>query len=65
MAVTGGKISTVHHFDGKAEVEEYARSVGVPGSYYMPAMFMSAVLNALMKVNYAAQILMLILTEAE
>ncbi|RMZ86478.1 hypothetical protein DV736_g6296, partial [Chaetothyriales sp. CBS 134916] len=51
---TGGKVSTVHHFDGKAEVEEYARSVGVPGSYYLPAAFMSGILNAFQKSDNGA-----------
>jgi len=41
---TNGKISTVHHFDSKARVEEYARQVGVPSSFVMPAVFLSFML---------------------
>ncbi|KAF2172686.1 hypothetical protein M409DRAFT_16648 [Zasmidium cellare ATCC 36951] len=36
---TNGRITSVKHFDGKAEIEEYARSVGVPGTYFMPSVF--------------------------
>jgi len=39
--LTGGKLSQVHHFDSKAEVEKYIRSIGVPSSFFLPGFFMS------------------------
>jgi uncharacterized protein YbjT (DUF2867 family) len=47
---TNGKITAVRHFDGKAEIEAYAKSIGVPGSYVMPAVFMSVALGSFNKV---------------
>jgi len=38
---TNGKLSGMTHFDSKAKVEEYAREIGVPGTYFMPGPFMS------------------------
>ncbi|RMD43985.1 hypothetical protein DV735_g1141, partial [Chaetothyriales sp. CBS 134920] len=43
--VTGGRINTAYHFDGKAEVEEYAKSTGIPASYILPAVFMPEILD--------------------
>ncbi|KAK3950194.1 NmrA-like family protein, partial [Pseudoneurospora amorphoporcata] len=31
----------VYHFDGKAEVEEYTRSVGVPSTFFLAGFYMS------------------------
>jgi len=42
---TKGKLTGVHHFDSKAQVEEYAREQGVPGTYFMPAVYMPGFLN--------------------
>ncbi|KAI9734959.1 MAG: hypothetical protein M1834_002041 [Cirrosporium novae-zelandiae] len=39
---TNGKITGVHHFDSKALVEEYIRSIGIPATFFMPAMYMSS-----------------------
>lgn len=39
--LSGGKLSQVHHFDSKAEVEEYIRSIGIPSSFFLPGFFMS------------------------
>lgn len=36
-----GKITSVHHFDSKAKVEEYVRSIGLPATFVMPGLFMS------------------------
>ncbi|KAM0330667.1 hypothetical protein ACHAQA_003619 [Verticillium albo-atrum] len=41
--LTNGKLSNVHHFDGKAAVEEYARSLGIPAAFFMPGFYMSNV----------------------
>lgn len=38
---SGGRLSHVPHFDGKADVEEYIREIGVPATFYVPAYFMS------------------------
>ena len=38
---TNGKLTTVAHFDSKAHVEEYARSIAVPSTFFMPGMFMT------------------------
>lgn len=39
------------HFDSKAKVEEYAREIGLPGTYFMPAVFMSFMLGNFKKVR--------------
>lgn len=31
----------MHHFDSKAEVEQYIRDIGVPASFFLPGFFMS------------------------
>lgn len=36
-----GKLPNVYHFDSKAQVEEYARSVGLPSTFFMPGFYMS------------------------
>ncbi|KAL2849446.1 hypothetical protein BJY01DRAFT_210602 [Aspergillus pseudoustus] len=38
---TGGRLKDVPHFDHKAEVEKYIRSLGVPASFVLPGYFMS------------------------
>lgn len=38
--MTNGKLTKVQHFDSKAAVEEYARSQGVPATYFMPGYYM-------------------------
>ncbi|KAH6661474.1 NMRAL1 protein [Plectosphaerella plurivora] len=39
--LTNGKLPHVYHFDGKAVVEEYARSLGIPATFFMPGFYMS------------------------
>ena len=39
--VTGGRLSHVPHFDGKAEVEKYIRQIGIPATFVLPGYFMS------------------------
>jgi len=41
IPVTGGELSEVHHFDSKAAVEDYIRSIGLPSSFFLPGFFMS------------------------
>jgi hypothetical protein len=38
---TNGELTAVAHFDSKASVEEYVRTIGVPASFFMPGLFMS------------------------
>ncbi len=39
--VTNGKLKNVHHFDSKAQVEEYIREIGVPATFFLPGYYMS------------------------
>ena len=48
-AASGGALSHVSHFDSKAKVEAYIRSKGLPGTYVMPGVFMSAMLGGFRK----------------
>ncbi len=41
MVATGGKLDKVEHFDTKAAVAEYIRSIDLPASYYLPGFYMS------------------------
>ncbi|RFU25388.1 hypothetical protein B7463_g10956, partial [Scytalidium lignicola] len=36
-----GVLSKVHHFDSKAHVEEYIRSIGIPATFFLPGFYMS------------------------
>ena len=38
---SGGKLTHVPHFDHKAKVEQYIRSIGVPATFVLPGYFMS------------------------
>ncbi|TRM61225.1 hypothetical protein BD626DRAFT_631771 [Schizophyllum amplum] len=38
---TSGKLSKVYHFDGKAEVEEYIRALGIPATFFLAGAYMS------------------------
>jgi uncharacterized protein YbjT (DUF2867 family) len=38
---TNGEITAVKHFDSKAAVEAYIRSIGLPSTFFMPGLFMS------------------------
>ena len=39
--MSNGKLNCVYHFDGKAEVEEYVRSLGIPATFFMAGIYMS------------------------
>ena len=39
--VSNGVLPHVYHFDGKAEVEEYARAAGIPATFYLAGFYMS------------------------
>ena len=39
--VSKGKLPNVYHFDGKANVEEYIRGLGIPASFFYAGFYMS------------------------
>jgi uncharacterized protein YbjT (DUF2867 family) len=39
--ISGGVYSKVYHFDSKADVEEYIRKIGVPATFFLPAVYMT------------------------
>jgi len=39
--LTKGVLSGVHHFDSKARVEAYIRSIDIPATFFMPGFYMS------------------------
>jgi len=41
VLVTGGKLPHVEHFDGKAEIGEYARSIGLSTVLFQAGFFLS------------------------
>jgi hypothetical protein len=41
FSVSGGVFANVHHFDSKADIEDYIREIGVPATFYLPAVYMS------------------------
>lgn len=47
--MTGGRLSHVSHFDGKAEIERYIRDSGIPATFVLPGLFMSGMLRMLAK----------------
>ncbi|KAI1147402.1 NmrA-like family-domain-containing protein [Nemania diffusa] len=46
--LTNGKLSRIHHFDSKAHVEEYVRSLGIPATFFMPGFYMANVPGGMM-----------------
>lgn len=38
--MTGGKITSMKHFDSKAEVESYIRTLDIKSMFFMPGWFM-------------------------
>ncbi|KAL8290659.1 hypothetical protein RB600_006209 [Gaeumannomyces tritici] len=46
--LTKGKLDKVYHFDGKAKVEEYARSLNVPSTFFMPGFYLSGLDGGMM-----------------
>ena len=39
--ITKGRLSHIPHFDGKADIEEYIRSTGVPCTFVLPGYYMT------------------------
>ncbi|KAJ6191608.1 hypothetical protein N7519_001629 [Penicillium mononematosum] len=44
--LTHGKLAHVYQFDGKAEIEEYAKQVGIPATFFLPGMYMQSLSGA-------------------
>ena len=49
--MTKGKWAGVDHFDSKADVEKYIRSIGIPASFFMPGFYMSNIPGAMLIPN--------------
>lgn len=49
--LTNGKFSLVEHFDSKAEVEKYIRTLSIPATFFMPGFYMSNVSGGMMHPN--------------
>ncbi len=49
--VTKGKYPHVYHFDSKAEIEKYIRSLGIGFTAFLPGFYMSNIPHMLMKPN--------------
>lgn len=44
-----GRLPHIHHFDGKAKIEEYIRGSGVPATFVLPGLFMSNMFGMIKK----------------
>lgn len=44
--LTQGKLAHVYQFDGKAEIEEYAKQVGIPATFFLPGIYMDSLTGA-------------------
>lgn len=42
---TDGRLPNISHFDGKADIEAYINSIGLPGTFFQPGFFMSGFLQ--------------------
>jgi uncharacterized protein YbjT (DUF2867 family) len=38
---SNGRLPNISHFDGKAKIEEYIRSLGIPATFVLPGYYMS------------------------
>ena len=47
--VSNGRLPHVYHFDSKAEVEDYARSVGIPATFFLPGFYMANIPGSMMR----------------
>ena len=41
LLVSKGVLPNVHHFDSKAAIEVYVKSIGLPASFFLPGFYMS------------------------
>ncbi|KAH8745547.1 hypothetical protein F5883DRAFT_721830 [Diaporthe sp. PMI_573] len=44
--LTQGKLCHVYQFDGKAEVEEYAKQIGIPATFFLPGIYMDSLVQS-------------------
>jgi len=44
-----GKFSGVHHFDSKATIEQYIKSIGVPASFFLAGFYMGNIPGSMMR----------------
>ncbi|MCJ1468393.1 hypothetical protein MMC07_007021 [Pseudocyphellaria aurata] len=49
--LTDGKFSGVEHFDSKADVEKYIRTLSIPATFFMPGFYMSNVSGGMLHPN--------------
>ena len=49
--VSEGKLTHMPHFESKAEVEEYTRSLGIPATFFFAGAYMSNIPESLQKVK--------------
>ncbi|KAI0422574.1 NmrA-like family-domain-containing protein [Xylaria grammica] len=49
--LTNGKYSHVYHFDSKAHVEEYVRTLGIPATFFMPGFYMPNIPGGMLSKN--------------
>jgi len=47
--LSNGKLPHVYHFDSKATVEDYARQVGIPATFFMPGLYMSNIPGGMLR----------------
>ncbi|KAF4457128.1 hypothetical protein F53441_916 [Fusarium austroafricanum] len=47
--ISNGRLTHIKHFEGKAEIEEYIRQIGVPGTFVLPGFFASNLLTSIRK----------------
>ena len=50
-SVSEGKLTHMAHFESKAEVEEYTRSLGIPATFFYAGVYMSNIPGSLQKVK--------------
>lgn len=46
---SGGRLSHISHFDGKAKIEKYIRDSKIPSTFVLPGFFMSNLLTQIKK----------------
>ncbi|KAK7413134.1 hypothetical protein QQX98_008020 [Neonectria punicea] len=56
---SGGRLTEIHHFDGKAKIEQYIRDSGVPATFVLPGLFMSNLFTMIRKNDEGAYTLSL------
>ena len=49
--VSNGKYTHVDHFDSKAEIDDYAASLGVPTTFFMPGFYMSNLPGSMLRLD--------------